>query len=216
MSSPTPAPQSEPRGGRSPERAPQVVVRAGKTWICSACGVMVEVPPEVVGQMVMVPEPTPPQDTVEPGLASATPSHEAQTEEQPAGEIPSPVEPLEEKPSPRPTCPRRSSRSNSDQPRIDGLIVPTPKQLQRLMAWVEYRLARLDVLKKQEKMLLRIPSNRPRKAPSRQAPSRQAPPRHAHPDVSMAPIQKPRKARPKIPCHRRARPAPRAKDRGPP
>ncbi len=39
-----------PHGGK-----PQVVVRAGKTFVCMACGTLVEIPADVVGQYVLVP-----------------------------------------------------------------------------------------------------------------------------------------------------------------
>ncbi len=45
-----------PRGPRSDEHGPQVVVRAGKHYVCSGCGTWVEIPADVVGQWVIVTE----------------------------------------------------------------------------------------------------------------------------------------------------------------
>ncbi len=42
---------------RPAARQAEVVVRAGKTFLCTSCGTLVEVPADVVGQLVMTPDP---------------------------------------------------------------------------------------------------------------------------------------------------------------
>lgn len=114
--------QPDSSGSFSPENAPQVVVRAGKTFICSSCGTLVEVPPEVVGQLVLVANPSKPE-------------RECSTK------------PVEAKPAPkaaRPAQPKRPKRESFVGQMIDGLRVPSAEQLDRAFAWVSFHLRLLD------------------------------------------------------------------------
>jgi len=209
-----PTQPSETGGGRSCRSAPQVVVRAGKTWVCSACGVLVEVPPELVGQMVIVPE-----EAEQPEPAAASLADEvASREEAPPAEVGADTAPCArqaEGNSPaarlrRPKRPRWPAEVSSPRERIDGLIVPTTQEMDRLWAWVSYRLKQLDLLKQQENVLHQSPAKRrrpqgrtaPKRLVSGNPPRRHAekvplrkrkdplpgqPARHAYADVSMAP-----------------------------
>jgi len=148
-----PPDRSDADGGLSHESAPQVIVRAGKTWVCSACGVLIELPPEVVGQLVIQPEPAPPEPS------QSQPPDEDSFAEEPAQEMPGEPSPkIDPRPaqerSPRSsTRPKRRPHVAAQAERIDGLIVPTTGQLRRLLAWINYRCQRLAELKRCEKQL---------------------------------------------------------------
>jgi len=217
-----PAPQPEPGGGLSVESASQVVVRAGKAWVCSACGVMVQLPDDVVGQMVIVPEESGRQTPV-----GETPAAQGDSAQRPsdlgvphAGEADERGDDLVEDAScrpqgrggpfeeasrrteappirpPRPRRPTRPGQTTLGHERIDGLVVPTTQEMERLLAWVDYRLKRLDGLQRLERELVR---QKVEQAPSSHAEVQQAvsimtgsaanqtPSGHAHEDVSMAP-----------------------------
>jgi len=148
MFSPIHTQQPEARGGRSSESVPQVVVRAGKTWICSACGVLVEVPADVVGQLVVVPEQAAPEEP-----AQASPAHESPTHEPP--EPTPPAVSAETEPAPRALA-RPSQAIDPSRQRVDGLTVPTPREMHRLLAWIDYRLRRLKDLQGEENALTRL------------------------------------------------------------
>ncbi|WP_144975844.1 hypothetical protein [Bremerella volcania] len=213
------APQPEPHGSFSQENAPQVVVRAGKTFVCSACGTLVEVPADVVGQLVIAVGPSP-QDT--------TGGESFAREEEPI-----PKNPAHRKPQPQPVL-TREPRSSSQEPLpdrpkslkrpqadaftsqiIDGLRVPSANQLDRALAWVTFHLKVLDrqgsELKRLQKLLKQQPAPRPR--PHQHAKwegvhqqgdcASHTLPAHAHEDVSMRPAQRPNGSNP-------------AKERGPP
>jgi len=125
--------QPETTGAISHENAPQVVVRAGKTFLCSACGTLVEVPPDVVGQLVVVPDPAPPEEPAQPRPAPAKPSSS-----KPATTQHSPASP------PRPRHPKRPERLNLTGTTIEGLHVPSGGQLHRALAWTSFHLKVLD------------------------------------------------------------------------
>lgn len=119
------------------EAAPQVVVRADKYFVCSACGVLVEIPPEVVGQLVLAAAPLP-QDPE----AKETPSQEepatATAPPVPGSTDAKQVSPL------RPKLPQRPKRPNYVGETIDGLQVPSGQQLDRALQWVSFHLRVLD------------------------------------------------------------------------
>jgi len=168
---------------------PQVVVRAGKTYVCSACGTLVEIPAEFVGQIMMAPECS---EEREPPTNDDAPAE------------PSPKKPAGGYPSPAKDSPRRSfsPKACPERERIDGLIVPTTGEMERLLAWIDYRLKRIDALKRLEEQLSRqktapMPRRRPHR-PAKRVPLRRraaATRRHAHADVSMAPEFAPAKER---------------------
>ncbi len=156
-------PPAQPEA-ESPDGTPQVVVRAGKTYICSACGTLVEIPAEFVEQFVLVPpqrqqnkrpaaaSPTaqdtpkqPPAPTssdaaagrgeVSDGMASCGASGRRATSTTAASSGAQPT---------RPTHPKRPPRPSFAGQLIDGLRVPQPKQLDRAFAWVTHHLTVLD------------------------------------------------------------------------
>jgi len=173
----------------SGDNTPQVVVRAGKTYVCSACGTLVEIPAEFVGQIMMAPE--------------CSEERELPNNEHAPAEL-SPKKPAGGYASLAKDSPRRSL-SPKDRPareRIDGLIVPTTAEMERLLNWIDYRLKRLSGLKQWEQQLTRQKTARmPRRHPRR--PAKRVPLRrpigtlhkHAHEDVSMAPEFAPAKER---------------------
>ncbi|QDU76783.1 hypothetical protein Pan97_38400 [Bremerella volcania] len=116
--------QPEPGG----KRKPQVVVRAEKYFVCSSCGVMVEIPEDVVGQLVIAVDPAPQEKTVEQSVACE--------ETTPAATIP--LAP------PRPKRPKQPKRTHLTGEIIDGLRVPRSAELDRALAWVTFHLKVLD------------------------------------------------------------------------
>ncbi|MFN3153206.1 hypothetical protein [Bremerella sp.] len=195
---------------RQPESSgatePQVVVRAGKYYVCSACGTMVELPDEVVGQLVLAAAPT-----QEPA-AQKSPAAASQASDRPSAKVDRrtpattttpPVKSTLRSGAPlrprRPQAPRRESFVNMT---IDGLRVPSAQQLDRALAWVSFHLRVLDrqgseikrlkkLLKEQSTDQVPRPSPLGREktdcVPESHAPGDHQPPRHAHEDVSMAP-----------------------------
>lgn len=119
-------------GASSSESGPQVVVRAGKTFICTACGTLVEVPADVVGQLVIAVEPSPPEEPVKEVVETSTPPAEAAQSNPDAEQRP--------KSNPRPK-PKRASFAGT---MIDGLRVPSAKELDRALNWVSFHLTVLD------------------------------------------------------------------------
>jgi len=178
MNTQAPSPQFDAsHGGLSPESTPRIVVRAGKHYVCSACGTWVQLPDDVVGQLVIA------ADSVEPAEPAA---------ESPAKEEPSLPE------APKPSCRKSPPRIDTGRETIDGLIVPTTEEMQRLLKWIEYRLHRLDALKRLERQLTRQKSSkmpgRPARRQANKVPLRRAvcdtkPTQRsqAHADVGMAP-----------------------------
>jgi len=136
-----------PGGGLSTESTPQVIVRAGKHYVCSACGVLVELPADVVGQIVVPYQAAEVPDAPVENAADEEPPTEGsnQTEAEVANE--------EASNGRSPELARVSFQSE----RIDGLVVPSTQEMERLLAWINYRLKRLGILKQVEKRL--TPSN---------------------------------------------------------
>ena len=189
--------------------APQVVVRAGKTFVCSSCGTLVEIPAEVVGQLVLAAAPAS-QDM--PGGESPPEEKEpAQNEPERRERQAQPV--LTQQPSrqtasakPRTQRPKRPQRPQPERftgTMIDGLRVPSGQQLDRALKWVSFHLRVLDrqsgEIKRLQTLLKQPPSIRvPRPSPlgraskanSQDQTRHECPPNqeHAHEDVSMAPV----------------------------
>ncbi len=186
---------------------PQVVVRAGKTYLCSSCGTLIEVPADVVGQYVLVPasaeaaengnaakgnaekRPSPRQATPSSSRSSSTTSGpstsnktQATTSQDNAKRLPLPS---------RPKRPRRPSFAHQ---KIDGLHVPSSGEMDRAFHWVSYQLKVLDRKESEIRRLRKLlkpsvkeptPRRRPVRPP-REVPVKQ-PEKHVHEDVDMAP-----------------------------
>lgn len=202
--------QSDPRGSFSAENAPRVVVRAGKTYVCSSCGTLVEIPAEFVGQLVTVPQQASPETpTPEEPASDVSPKIEEPPKKPATFEFvtsDTPDDPVEDfavtssrtgradhsspphagKPRPaRPRRPQQPAPMAYVGQTIDGLIVPSAEQLQRAQAWITFHQ---KVLKRQEQELRQLTKLvKKRQSPGQHAPQPQAAARHAHADVSMAP-----------------------------
>ena len=206
-----------PGGGFSAENAPQVVVRAGKTFVCSACGTLVEIPPEIVGQLVLAVEPSSQETPAAKSAIRDDVSQEAPREVTPAAVVtPSrtttasgtrsedhPRRSMSGRSLPaRPKRPQRPAPVSLAGEVIDGLRVPSGDQLDRALAWVSFHLRVLDrqgsEIERLQKLLKDRPASPvPRPSPLGRAekanqqvadaPARDASGRHAHEDVSMAP-----------------------------
>ncbi|MEW4565748.1 hypothetical protein AB1K70_24720 [Bremerella sp. JC770] len=189
--------QTAPGGTLSTESKPQVVVRAGKYFICTACRTLVEVPPDVVGQLVTTAhtEPTAP-------VAPAAPEEPRPQPTAPEDSRPKVLTPAPSSGKTSPRAPRQKKRFRGEI--IDGLRVPSSRQLDRALGWVTFQLKVLDrqgselhhlQKRHQKRVSQQVPSPRPRghaeaehNAPTT---SNKESVRHAHEDVSMAPKQDP-------------------------
>lgn len=166
----TPNEQPECSGKLSTESQPQVVVRAGKYYVCSACGTMVEIPADVVGQLVFAVDPSPqahdspqrepqPSDPPEPASMPAQPSspvstHHSGGRARPVahttqatkswGQDTATVGQQQHARPPRPRRPKAPQRPLYAGQTIDGLVVPTASSLDRAIAWVTFHLTVLD------------------------------------------------------------------------
>jgi len=182
--------QPDPSGSFSPENAPQVVVRAGKHYVCSACGTLVEIPAEVVGQMVLMPQQDSSAEEVSPpemdGESSAAqPSQgfgDSSTTTAPSKRTRSHnARPKSISQPSRPALPKRPKRPSAVLcvgQSIDGLIVPSAQQLGRALAWVSFHLKVLDRQGSELKHLKKAQKQRCRG--ERQATEKHPPPKHAH------------------------------------
>ena len=157
----------QPSDQRSTECQPQVVVRAGKHYVCSACGTLVEIPAEVVGQLVIAVNPAtqseqsrqadslkedPQTENAQPGK----PQLAAEPSRRPIASLPSSggdgrgtsashsTQTTRRLKPARPRHPKRPPRENFAGQTIDGLIVPTGAKLDRALAWVSFHLRVLD------------------------------------------------------------------------
>jgi len=184
-----------PGGGLSNESPPQVVVRAGKTYVCSACGTLVEIPADVVGQLIVVPAAAEREEEAASSIDRERPAPDKRESSvkperlvKPESSVPAETRLL------RPSRPQPPRPATSRRERIDELVVPTTKEMERLLAWIEYRLQQLRLLKQQEKQLTpkkrpQVPCCHPRR-PAKPIPVRPRKGlmrRHAHADVGMAP-----------------------------
>ncbi|PQO31030.1 hypothetical protein C5Y96_11770 [Blastopirellula marina] len=190
-------------------QVPTVIVRAEKTFLCTACGTLVEIPADVVGQLSYATKHSPPP-TDPPQDAPAGPTFNV-----------FPVFVVDHAPRPQPKASRPPSPKRPQTPPrktfqgrlIDGLTVPSGRQLDQAFKWISFHLKVLDRQGTEIKRLKkRIQTNTPAKVPcphprghSKQETAQQ-PPRppqceeetHAHEEMSRAPS------------------APRLKERGPP
>ncbi|QDU73781.1 hypothetical protein Pan97_07810 [Bremerella volcania] len=157
--------QLEQRGKLSNESKPQVVVRAGKYFVCSACGTMVEVPADVVGQLVIAVDPAAQEEEVD----TSPPQNQSRTEKPTPNKpvptsTPSPSTARQTSQPPRPKQPRHHSHQGFTSKIIDGLAVPSAGQLDRAMAWVSFHLKVLDrqgsEIKRLKKLLKQHPTSR--------------------------------------------------------
>lgn len=151
MSSST-APQPDPSGSFSTENASQVVVRADKYFLCTACGTLVEIPEEVVGQLVLqVAHP-------EPEAAAKTPA--AKPKPAPADTLP--TEDATPRPiqRPKPLRSQRPRRKTFAGETIDGLRVPSGQELDRALKWVSFHLRVLDRQKQEVTRLKKLLKDR--------------------------------------------------------
>jgi len=153
--------QAKTRGGLSTESAPQVVVRGGETFVCLACGVMIRLPDDVVGQVVLPVEASPRPEPTSTSTGQEEPAREgaAEATSPPAMERPQPCE----RPKTQTPHLEQLPQVAPARERIDGLVVPTTRELERLLAWIDYRLTRLGHLQRWEKQLT-PPKARRRKA----------------------------------------------------
>ncbi|MFN3153368.1 hypothetical protein [Bremerella sp.] len=230
--------QPELQGAFSNEHAPQVVVRAGKTFVCSACGTLVEIPKEVVGQLVLAAAPASSEEQGRGEATEVAPSPTDSSQHQPpideatgvpcsrprghAKEV-TPKEsarsapgakqrhahadvemaPVSKQPRPtRPKRPRSPARECFVGQTIDGLTVPSARQLDRALAWVSFHLRILDrqgsEIQRLRKLLKQrsnsgVPCPRPR-GPASEVPvhdpvkpAGNPNPKHAQEDLGVAP-----------------------------
>ncbi|MFN3149461.1 hypothetical protein [Bremerella sp.] len=191
-------------------QSPQVVVRAGKTYVCSACGTLVEIPAEVVGQLVLATNPAAKADPPKPAPSQPTTPKPTSIDSSDSKEQASGVAVAQRSPSikrrpPQPRRPQPPTRENFVGQQIDGLTVPSAKQLDRAFAWVSFHLRVLDRQNSEINRLRkrinqppesRVPCPRPRghaeKTTQQEThqPHDQQHPKHAHEDVSMAPEER--------------------------
>ena len=219
--------QPEMQGADSTENVPQVVVRAGKYYMCSACGTLVEIPADVIDQFEI---------PVQPVSKEPQPS-EPQTSDPPQYQSTQNQPPLQTSPAAA-KCDKPASTQFSQSPKapplskgqplrrrvrlagkiIDGLRVPSASQLDRAFSWVTYQLKVVDqknseikrlkkLLKANAKFASSCPRPRDHENSNEQNTSAgsecRAKPTHAHALVSMAP-------------QRSKGPTNPAKERGPP
>lgn len=190
------------QGSLSQENAPRVVVRAGKYFVCSSCGTMVEIPADVVGKMVLVLEQYPPGQA-EPRHPSAESSSTDNPPPIVVANQPAPTTRRRTVPTSAPSAssaaragssPRHSSSPGNrparpERPRrpgpasfagrlIDGLRVPSGQELDRALAWVTFHLQVIDRQVAEIQRLKKLLKQRPvpaRPPSSSQAENRQIP-----------------------------------------
>jgi len=131
MSSAHDPPEPGSKSATAPQ--PQVVVRAGKYFICTACRTLVELPPDVVGQLVGIAE-----HALEEIATPDAAKRSATTTIEPTAEVPPKRNSSKRKP-PKPNQPACLTGQT-----IDGLRVPSGKQLGIAMSWVSFHLKVLD------------------------------------------------------------------------
>lgn len=155
------AAQSETARSVSAENAPQVVVRAGKYFVCTACGTLVELPPEVIGQLVITADSSQPHEPIDPSSSREQSTEELSQQTNEAKENTrtatrsdsSKSDTVHASTSSLRTCatkPPRPKRPKQPGPRsyvgemIDGLRVPSAGELDRAFNWVSFHLMVLD------------------------------------------------------------------------
>lgn len=179
-------------GALSSESTPQVVVRAGKHYVCSSCGTWVEIPADVVGMLVIAPEPqsqsteAQQETSTSEGVASVaapTPSKNVAVETNSSRSTSDKTNPR------RPTRPQQPPKPGFVGETIDGLRVPSSQELDRAFEWVTFHLKILDRLDSEIKRLkkrsnVQASCARPRAAanesPDKDAPTWSNSPREGH------------------------------------
>ncbi len=203
-------------GAISHENQPQVVVRGGKTYVCSACGTLVEIPAEFVNQFDLVDQAASPREDAAKERTPQPPpaSHSAPAEVRGKQCSTRKVEhgsahcANSNKAQSRPRSACRPPRKIFADTIIDGLRVPSAQKLDRAFAWVSFQLKVVDrqdsEIRRLKKLLRQKPVSRP--GPRRQAKAREAPPgatatvarpspSHAGEDIPTAPDKKTPKGR---------------------
>lgn len=135
--------QSDPHGASSQENTPQIVVRAGKHYICSVCGTLVEIPADVVGQLVIAVDPAPQDLSDSPPADQPKPVPQQPTGDEDSSKSP-PATSNKRTMPPRPSRPKQPRRKSFNGQMIDGLRVPSAEELDRAFAWVTFHLTVLD------------------------------------------------------------------------
>lgn len=128
-------------------------VRAGKRFVCGACGTLVEIPDDAVGQLVSAIEPAPQKTSESKSRPASVPSATKASPE------------ITPQPKPKLPLPRKTFVGKV----IDGLRVPSGVQLDRALAWVAFHLKVLDRQGAEKKRLQKLGRNyqqRQRCAPS--------------------------------------------------
>lgn len=203
----------EQNGALSRESKPQVVVRAGKYYVCSSCGTMVEIPADVVGQLVVAVDPVPQATPLQEQPSTPVPINSDVSEIHSDGvavENRSTLSTSTKLRPPQPKRPKQPQKQVFIGEIIDGLQVPSARQLDRALAWVSFHLQVLDrqgsELKRLQKLLKDHPTSRvPCPGPRGHAkevavqelrgPCNHPSEKHAHEEVSMAPDLKKAKGR---------------------
>lgn len=200
-------------GASSYESAPKVMVRAGKHYVCSACGTWVEIPADVVGQMVYVPSPAdepPPRDPLNNTRKAPSEVLPRQTPEATPPDVPTPVAPTPpakasaaqntqnpgaaaEEPLRQPT-PQTPPRKRAVPRTIDGLQVPSGRRLDHAFAWVRFHMQVLDRQDSEIKQLKKL--LRQRRRQFRRTPATD----HSYDDRPIAKTKRPSNASPPVPC----------------
>ncbi|MEW4563370.1 hypothetical protein AB1K70_12640 [Bremerella sp. JC770] len=121
--------QPTSREACSSEHAARVIVRAEKYFLCTACGTLVEIPADVVGQVVT----TIARSPSEKPAASAEPLEEQASSSE-----------VKRSESPQPKRCRQPKQAQPAGEVIDGLRVPSSRELDRAVAWGSFRLKVLD------------------------------------------------------------------------
>ncbi|QDU73113.1 hypothetical protein Pan97_00800 [Bremerella volcania] len=188
-------PQPEPAGASSHDVAPRVVVRAEKYYLCTACGTLVEIPADVVGQLVLLAptsKPTPPSNPT-PSSQQLPPTEEEQEKPpgfaaaaRPAARFhptrrtnPQPVARPKDSRPPQPKRPRTPQQPQWAGVVIDGLPTPSGRQLDNALKWATFHLQVLDrqesEIKRLKKLLTQAAQAQPscrRTRPPAQRPTR--------------------------------------------
>jgi len=178
----------------SSENAARVIVRAEKYFLCTACGTLVEIPADVVGQVVTTIARSPSE---KPAASNETTSS-SKTSAEPSEEQASSSE-VKSSESSHPKRCRQPKQAQHAGEIIDGLRVPSSRELDRAVAWVSFRLKLLDrqgsevnrlrrLLKKQRTPCV-LSHRRVRGVDGQRSgvSAGVAMQRHAHEDESMAP-----------------------------
>ncbi|PQO39236.1 hypothetical protein C5Y96_05095 [Blastopirellula marina] len=177
----SPSAQPNPDGTFSPENLPQAFVRAGKVYLCSSCGTLVEIPADVVGKLGWAEQQLPKQPSAEDGATGEASSQgcvrvmpdfsfPVRTPAPPAATQQRPKRPPQPQRPQKPTLPTWAGKA------VDGIPVPTGKHLDQAFKWITYHLKVIDrqesELKRLKKLLkterrktestIRVPCPRPR------------------------------------------------------